>query len=138
MTRFRLRERLKRRMERCLGHEKEEVEPIWVEFVLPDGSERRVRTEPHYTLVMASQLLETPIHTSCPDGHCGQCQVEILQGADALRPPSEAETGLLEEHLGQERDPSVRLACHARLLRTGARVKVRRVWRLEDVGGRGE
>ena len=138
MSRFRLRERLKRRMERYLGNEREEVEPIWVEFVLPDGSEQRFRTEPHYTLVMASQLLETPIHTSCPDGHCGQCQVEILRGADALRPPSDAETSLLEEHLGADRDPKLRLACHARLARSGVVVKVGRMWRLEDVGGRGE
>jgi ferredoxin len=134
MSRFRIRERLKARL---LGQPSQADEPERVELtlVLPDDSEHRVLTEPHYTLVMASQTLDTPIHAHCPDGHCGKCQVEVLAGMDALRPPTDAETALLEEHLGPDRDPSVRLACHTRLLGSGARVKVNKVWSLEDATG---
>ncbi len=129
MSRFRLRERLKSRL---LGRGAPDDGP---ELVLPDGSEHRVRTEPHYTLVMASQTLDTPIHSHCPDGHCGQCQVEVLAGMDALRPPTEAETALLDEHLGPDRDPAIRLACHTRLLGSGARVQVGKVWSIEEATG---
>jgi ferredoxin len=134
MSRFRIRERLKSRL---LGRSQgdEEPERVELELVLPDGSEHRVRTEPHYTLVMASQTLDTPIHSHCPDGHCGKCQVEVVAGMDALRPPAEAETALLDEHLGPDRDPSIRLACHARLVGSGVRIKVGTVWSLAEAMG---
>ena len=134
MSRFRIRERLKSRL---LGQPAapEESEQVELTLVLPDGSDHRVRTEPHYTLVMASQTLDTPIHAHCPDGHCGKCQVEVLAGMDALRPPADAETTLLDEHLGADRDPAVRLACHARLEGSGARVQVKTVWSLAEAMG---
>jgi ferredoxin len=108
---------------------------VEVTLVLPDGSEHTVRCEPGYTLVMASQTLETPIHTQCPDGHCGLCQVEVLAGAEAMRPPSEAECALLDQVLGAARDPRVRLACHARVVGSGARVRVAQVWHIESATG---
>lgn len=135
MSRFQIRQRLRRRVHGLLRSQREEQEVIEIDLVLPDGSEHRVRAEPGYTLVMASQTLETPIHAHCPDGHCGLCQVDVLAGAEALRPASEAEAALLDEHMGSDRDPDVRLACHARVERSGARIGVRKVWSLESAGG---
>jgi ferredoxin len=138
MSRFHIRQRLRERVRGILRPEREEREAVTLDLVLPDGREHRVEAEPGYTLVMASQLIESPIHAPCPDGHCGLCQVDVLAGAEALRPPSEAETKLLDEKLGPDRDPRVRLACHARVERSGARIGVRQVWSLEKaMGGEG-
>ena len=103
--------------------------------MLPDGSEHRVEAEPQYTLVMASQSLDTPIHAHCPDWHCGKCHVDVLEGQSTLKPASDAEVALLDEHLGTDRDLSVRLACHARVLESGAKVRVRKVWSLAEAMG---
>ena len=138
MSRFHIRQRLREQVRTLLRPRREEREAITVVLVLPDGSERQVEAEPGYTLVMASQTLATPIHAQCPDGHCGLCQVDVLAGAEALRPPSEAELKILEAQLGPDRDPKVRLACHARVERSGARVGVRQVWSLENAMGGGE
>jgi len=135
MSRFNIRKRLRSRVQGFGHSEREDVSAIELTLVLPDGSEHRVNTEPHYTLVMASQTLDTPIHAHCPDGHCGECQVEVLASPDALRPAAQAENDLLDEHLGTDRDPNVRLACHARLEGTGARVKVSKVWSLAEAMG---
>jgi ferredoxin len=136
MSRFRLRERLKKRM---LGQPaaREDSELVELTLVLPDGTEHTLQTEPHYTLVMASQTLDTPIHAHCPDGHCGDCAVEVLAGHDALRPPTDAEAALLAEHYA-DRAGKIRLACHARLVGSGARIKVATVWNLEDAVGGGD
>ncbi len=135
MSRFQLRKRLRARLDRALATEREEVQAIHVRFLLPDGSEHGVQTEPHYTLIMASQTLDTPINAPCPDGHCGDCQVTVLEGAQALRPATEAETELLDSALGSDRDPRVRLACHARLSGSGALIQVEQVWNLADMTG---
>jgi ferredoxin len=136
MSRFRIRERIKRRLtgQAAAAAEASDAK-VELTVLLPDGSEHRIVTEPHYTLVMATQTLDTPIHAHCPDGHCGQCQVEVLGGMDALRPPTEAETTLLDEHLGAERDPRVRLACHTRIIGSGARIRAKTVWSLAEAMG---
>ncbi|MFH1466012.1 MAG: 2Fe-2S iron-sulfur cluster-binding protein [Pseudomonadota bacterium] len=135
MSRFHLRQRLRSRVQGLMRPKRDEHPAITLVLVLPDGSEHRVEAEPGYTLVMASQILETPIHAHCPDGHCGLCQVDVLAGAEALRPPSEAEVKILEEQLGPDRDTNVRLACHAKVERSGARIGVRQVWSLEQAMG---
>lgn len=99
-------------------------------FVMPDGKEREVRAEQRYTLVMASQSLETPIATGCPDGHCGNCAVDVISGA-GLAPPTEAEAKILAE----KAKPGQRLACHARVIGDGAKVKVYSVWSMDNARG---
>lgn len=106
-------------------------ERIPLTLVLPDGTEHKVTCEPKYTLVMASQTLETPIATHCPDGHCGHCLVEVLDPA-GLTQPTSAEQRLLDE---QKAAPNLRLACHAKVVGPGARVKVQRVWTMDSVRG---
>lgn len=104
------------------------VEQVTLKLRLPDGSEHEVRCEPGYTLTMASQTLETPIATGCPDGGCGNCAVDVLE-ATGLKEPAAAEKKLLEE---KKYAADVRLACHARVQGSGARVKVRTVWKMEQ------
>lgn len=135
MTRFHLRQRLRRRIQGWMRGDDRDPSPVVLVLVLPDGSEHTVHPEPGYTLVMASQTLETPIHTQCPDGRCGLCTVEVLEGADALKPASDAERALLDQQLGPARDPRIRLACHARIVGSGARVRVGKVWSLEQATG---
>ena len=102
---------------------------VELKLVLPDGREASVQCESGYTLVMASQSLETPIATNCPDGHCGHCAVEVLD-ATGLKEPSAAEAKIL-----QEKGSGMRLACHAKVVGSGARVKVRNVWTMDSVKG---
>lgn len=103
-------------------------EEVSLRLRLPDGAEHEVRCEPGYTLTMASQTLETPIATGCPDGGCGNCAVDVLDPT-GLKEPSAAERKLLEE---KKHGAGVRLACHARVQGSGARVGVRTVWRMEQ------
>ena len=134
MTPFHIRERLKKLLGRRApgGSTGERFE---VEFLLPDGSSHRVETEAHYTLHMASQLLETPIDSPCPDGHCGHCQVRVLDDGGGLAPPTRSEAEILDRELGADRDPAIRLACHARLKGPGVRIQVLKTWSLDQLRG---
>lgn len=111
----------------------EEPEQVAVTLVLPDGSNHTVHCEPRYTLVMASQAIETPIATGCPDGACGGCNVEILEGMDKLTTPSAAEQAILDAKWAHR--PGTRLACHAKVLGSGAKVKVNSIWTMDNVRG---
>ena len=132
MTPFHIRERLRKLLLLAFEPVRVEEERFDVTFVLPDGRACTVRSEKHYTLVMASQFLDTPIATGCPDGRCGLCAVDVLAGSGSLQAPGNAESQVMDQVLGVERGPDVRLACHARVLGPGIRVGVRKVWRLED------
>lgn len=100
-------------------------------MILPNGSQHAISCEQGYTLVMASQSLETPIATNCPDGHCGHCAVDVVD-ATGLRAPSSAEATILKEK-GHGAD--VRLACHAKVNASGAKIRVRNVWTMDSVKG---
>lgn len=102
-------------------------------LVLPNGREAEVRGEPRYTLVMASQTLETPIATGCPDGTCGNCNVTVLEGGEHLSTPLAAEQKILDDKWKHK--PGTRLACHARLQTSGAKVKVHNVWTMDTTKG---
>lgn len=107
-------------------------EQLAITIVLPTGKEHTVSAEPRYTIVMASQTLETPIATGCPDGGCGGCTVEVFDGT-GLAPPTAAEQKLLDEKWKDK--PTYRLACHARIVGTGARVKALSVWTMDTTRG---
>lgn len=107
-------------------------EQLSLTIVLPDGKEHTVSAEPRYTLVMASQTLETPIATGCPDGACGGCTVEVLDPA-GIGQPSAAEQQLLDEKWKDK--PNFRLACHARVVGNGGRIKAMSVWSMDTTRG---
>jgi len=134
MSRFGIRRRLKAKLGRGGQAEPEQDERFTVLFELPDGARIEVETEAHYTLHMASQMLETPIEVGCPDGHCGGCLVDIIEGAGMQAMSDRELTVIRDEH---KRDPNEveRLACHARVLGPGVEVRVHKVWSLEDIRG---
>lgn len=127
MTPFGIRSKLKALVQKPAAREETHA----LRLVMPDGREHEVRCEARYTLVMASQTLETPIATHCPDGHCGHCTVTVLD-ATGLSQPTSAEQKILAE---QKAAPNVRLACHAKVVGSGAKVKVDRIWTMDSVRG---
>ncbi|MSP56629.1 MAG: 2Fe-2S iron-sulfur cluster binding domain-containing protein [Myxococcales bacterium] len=129
MTPFGLRNKLKSILGRS-GQTERVDERVPLTFTTPDGTVTEVQSELRYTLVMASQTLEKPIATGCPDGHCGHCIVDVLD-ATGLGEPSPAEAKLLAE----KTEKSIRLACHARVVGPGAKIKVREVWSMDSVRG---
>ena len=130
MSRFHIRRRLKGMIS---GRSERQEDPVWsVELELPDGRTERVRAEHRYTLVMASQTLDTPIATACPDGGCGLCRVDILSGEGELSEVLDAELEGFRQGQGRDPEPGERLACHARVEGDGVRVKVHEVWTLEE------
>ncbi len=76
------------------------------------------------TLLEAAIAHDVPIQHAC-GGFCActTCHVEIVSGAEALSVVEEDE----EERLGSldDRTPSSRLACQARILKPGAEIKAR-------------
>lgn len=132
MTPWGIRNKIKGILGRGGGAARED-DQVGVTLVLPDGTEHDVRCESRYTLVMASQAIETPIATGCPDGSCGNCNVDVLEGGDHLSPPTPAEQKILAEKWKHR--PATRLACHARVVGTGARVKVHNVWTMQSTRG---
>lgn len=133
MTPFGLRKRLKSAL--GLGGRSERVAAHKVTFVFPTGAEQVAEAEDRYTLVMASQSLETPIATECPDGQCGGCAIDVLGGSDALAPAKVAEVEAFTKGQKRAPGPADRLACHARVVGDGARIGVKRVWTLETYRG---
>ena len=128
MTPFGIRNKLKGLLGRPSAERKGERVPLT--FITPDGKSTEVLSELRYTLVMASQTLEKPIATGCPDGHCGHCVVEVLDGT-GIGEPSPAEAKLLAE----KPEKNIRLACHARVAGPGGKIKVREVWSMDSVRG---
>lgn len=133
MTPFGIRNRLKQALGRGAPGARQDEEALTVRFVLPDGKEHEVRCEPKYTLVMASQTIDTPIATGCPDGHCGGCNVDVLEGAAGLASPSAAEQKLIDEKWSTR--PGTRLACHAKVVGSGTKVRVHSIWSMDQTRG---
>lgn len=128
MTPWGIRKRIKAALGRTGPSQAESAHTLTL--VLPDGSAHEVKAEERYTLVMASQSLETPIATGCPDGHCGNCAVDVLVDA-GLAAPTEAEAKLLKE----KARPGQRLACHARIVGSGGRFRVHQTWSMDQTAG---
>ena len=80
------------------------------------GREKRVEAPEGGELVDMCDEILAPVPFSCRSATCGTCQVEIIEGAELLEPPNDAERELLALLAGPEND---RLACQARV-RPGA------------------
>lgn len=122
---------IRNRLKSILGKAPSASTQVGLRITLPDGQEKEVHCEEGYSLVMASQSLETPIATGCPDGHCGECLVDVLDGS-GLKAASPAEQKILDD---KKLPANTRLACHARVNGSGARIKVHRVWTMDQVRG---
>ena len=123
-----------------------------VTYILPSGKKQVVKAEDRYSLLMASQALPSPISTgrraggTCPDGKCALCRVEIVDGT-GLSEMTDAEMASMdalaagEPHEGRPRKPGKprgpkdRLGCHARIVGSGAVVKVHALFDYDSVKG---
>lgn len=63
-----------------------------------------------------------PVPFSCRSASCGTCRVDVLEGADFLEPPKDAELEVLE--LFGDDPARRRLACQARLGDRAGRVRL--------------
>jgi len=148
MSRFGIRKRIKS----AIGKGPPEIIRHPVTYVLPDGTEQVVHAEEGYNLLMASQDLPAPISTGrraggpCPDGGCGLCRVEIIDGT-GLSAQKDMERATIaahvkgEPHEGRDREPGppandlTRLACHTRINGGGGRVKVLELFDYDSIKG---
>lgn len=64
-------------------------------------------------IVEVAEKVGASITFGCKENDCGDCMVEVLQGADNLSPPSALETDLLKKKFAK---PGARLACQAMVL----------------------
>lgn len=135
-----------------MGRPAHQIVRYRVTYVLPDGVEQVVEAEERYSVLMASQALASPIGTgrraggTCPDGGCAECRVQVLDGT-GLSPMTDAERRSLdaaargESHEGRERrpgppvTPDARLACYAKIVGHGARVRVSELFDYESIRG---
>ena len=134
MSRFGIRKRLKGMIGGGVSRAPQIVQ-CEVTFVLPDGSEHSVIAEEHYTLVMASQALPSPIQTGCPDGGCGTCRVEVLSDL-GLSPMGDAEREVIEKNVKEE--GAIRLGCHTKIRGSGAKIRVFELFDFASVLGNDE
>ncbi len=145
---------IRRRLKAALGMGRSSAAIVThpITYLLPDGRSVTVQAEAGYSVLMASQSLERPIGTgrraggTCPDGGCASCRVEVDVDT-GLSPMSAAEQRTLDAaargdvHEGREREPSApvlassRLACHARIIGPGARVRVAELFDYDTIRG---
>jgi ferredoxin len=139
MSRFGLRKRLKKALGR--GEDGSDIVRHSVTYLMPDGTERVIEAEEHYSLLMAADAAGMTISTgrraggTCPDGKCGLCRVEI-EDATGLSDMKDGERKSLDDHVagteheGRPREPgppatpNTRLGCHTKILGSGGRVRV--------------
>jgi len=138
MSRFGIRKKLKSLVTKDNGPK---YKTFQVTYILPDGSQQVVNAEERYNLLMASEVLPSPIATgrraggTCPDGYCGLCRVEVIN-ATGLTSMTDREKESLDNyvkgtpHEGREREPgeayteNTRLACHVKIIGDGGVVQV--------------
>ncbi|MFA7350534.1 MAG: 2Fe-2S iron-sulfur cluster-binding protein [Methylotenera sp.] len=64
-------------------------------------------------IVEVAEKVGASIPFGCKENDCGDCMVEVLEGASNLSMPSALETELLKQKFGK---PNNRLACQAMVL----------------------
>jgi ferredoxin len=84
-----------------------------IEIEAPDGA---------YIVDLCDQT-SAPVPFSCRSASCGTCRIDLLEGAELLEPPSEAELDVL--FLFGDDPAQRRLACQARLRSGQGRTRLR-------------
>ena len=149
MSRFGIRKKLKTLVK---GDAPPEIVRYPVVFELPDGSEKTLLAEEHYSILMAADAQGMTISTgrraggTCPDGMCGLCRVEVLD-ASGIKPISTFEQQTIDDftagtpHEGRAREPGpppnefTRLGCHAKIIGPGSRVRVLELFDPDSIRG---
>lgn len=150
MTPFQIRKRLKGML--GMGPSGKPDDRVTVTFVLPDGRERTVQCEQHYSILMAADANGLTISTgrraggTCPDGACDLCRVEVIS-ATGLSARSDAELQVMNDHAegkpheGRPRSPAprpgpnTRLGCHAKVVGDGAKIKIAELFDPDSIRG---
>ena len=150
MSRFGLRKRLKQALGR--GGAQNEIVRHSVTYLLPDGTERTIEAEEHYSLLMAADAAGITISTgrraggTCPVGPCGLSRVEIEDptGLSEMKPHERKSIDdhvAGTEHEGRPREPgppatpTTRLGCHTKIRGSGARVRVQALFDPGSIAG---
>ncbi len=149
MSRFGIRKRLKKKFG---GPQPPEIIRHSITFELPDGSDRVIETEEHYSILMAADAHGLTISTgrraggTCPDGLCGSCRVEVVD-ASGVTPMNRFERQVMEDHTagkpheGRSREPAppptelTRLGCHTKIVGPGTRVRIPELFDPESIRG---
>ncbi len=149
MSRFGIRKKLKSMLGMGGGSE---IVLHTVTFVLPDGSEKVVEVEEHYSLLMAADTQGITISTgrraggTCPDGGCASCRLEVLDQT-GLSKMKEGEITSLDNaiaglpHEGRERKPTApktpntRLGCHTKIIGSGGRIQIPKLFDPDSIAG---
>lgn len=148
MSRFRIRKKLKG----LLTGPPQEIVRHQVTFILPEGTERTLHVEEHYSLLMAADTNDITISTgrraggTCPDGLCGLCRVELVDDS-GISAMTEYEKKTMDDHVagtpheGREREPgppltpSTRLGCHAKIIGPGGKVQILALFNPDSITG---
>jgi ferredoxin len=86
-----------------------------------EGREQPVASSPAVSILVLLQRAEVPIRTVCGGrAQCGQCLIQVLEGAERMSRPRQAETLRLKALMA---DPGCRLACQS-YLRGDARIRI--------------
>ncbi len=95
-----------------------------VTFESRDGTRSKtVEATEGATLADLCDDSEAPIPFSCRSASCATCQIDVLEGSDALFPPEDEEMDVLDAL--DAKPPRERLACCARLMPGASIVRVR-------------
>ena len=85
-----------------------------VTFQLQNAIARRVEVAVGTTLFDAALKLGLPVASSCSaDSVCGKCNMQVLQGVEALSEQGELELRLLKR---DKNPPTDRISCQAKVL----------------------
>ncbi len=149
MSRFGIRKRLKKLAGKAPPPE---IVRYDVTFELPDGSERLIQTEEHYSVLMAADAHGLTISTgrraggTCPDGLCGLCRVEVVDAAGVTE-MKRFEQQVIDDHTagkpheGRSREPApppseaTRLGCHTKIVGPGTRVRILELFDPDSIRG---
>jgi ferredoxin len=81
-----------------------------VRFASASRADLVVEVEGRERLLDVCDAAHAPVAFSCRGATCATCRVIVLEGADLLEPPDDAERALLA---GLSSPPETRLACQA-------------------------
>lgn len=98
-------------------HEQPELEDDGETILLTGRTiEREVRPEIGASILQLADKNKVDWYSNCKRGTCARCRSKVLEGAEYLSAPNEAETARLEP---EEIEAGYRLGCQATVEKTG-------------------
>ncbi len=91
--------------------------------VIFEGSTLSVDVPEGGSLADVCDKHQSPVPFSCRSANCGTCRIEVLEGADLIKPPEDEELDILD--VFSLKAPKFRLACQSQLVPGAGTVRVR-------------